>query len=126
MDVCMSISSAMNEICDANPQISNKKLFESGMQVGKDAIGTMSNTLILAYVGSSMSLLVVYYIYNYSFIQFVNKDEIAAEILRTFTGSIGLILSIPITSLLYLFFRKKKYNKSRAAVVQSIKKRNWY
>lgn len=113
MDVCMSISSAMDEICETDPRITNTKLFLSGMHIGKDAIGTMSNTLILAYVGSSMYLLLVFYIYEQSLIQFVNGEGIASEILRTFTGSIGLVLSIPITSLSYLFFRKKRAYQSR-------------
>jgi len=107
MDVCMSIASAMDEICQANPSLSNPKLFTSGMHVGKDAIGTMSNTLILAYVGSSINLLIVFYIYQQSFLQFINREDISSEVLRAFTGSIGLIFSIPITSASYLFFRKK-------------------
>lgn len=107
MDVCMSISSAMDEICKANRKISNYDLFISGIQIGRDSIGTMSNTLILAYVGSSINLLVIFYMYNQSFIQLINGEEIASEILRALSGSIGLVLSIPITSFIYIMIRKK-------------------
>lgn len=107
MDVCMSIASAMDEICKANRKISNYDLFKSGIQIGKDSIGTMSNTLILAYVGSSINLLVIFYIYNQSFIQLINGEEIASEILRALSGSIGLVLSIPITSFIYILMRKR-------------------
>lgn len=106
MDVCMSIASAMDEICEANPRLTNSNLFFSGMRIGKDVMGTMVNTLILAYVGSSINIILVCYIYGLTFVQFINSDQIASEILRAFAGSIGLVLSIPITSLCYLFFRK--------------------
>ncbi len=109
MDVCMSIASAMDEICEANPRMTNINLLIAGMRVGRDAIGTMSNTLILAYVGSSINLLIVFYIYGQTLTQFINSDGIASEILRTLTGSIGLVLAIPITSVSYLLFRKSYY-----------------
>jgi uncharacterized membrane protein len=112
MDICMSIASAMDEINEANPRLSGSDLFIAGMRIGKDVLGTMTNTLILAYVGSSINLLLVYYIYGLTLTQFINGDQIACEILRSFSGSIGLVLSIPITTISYLIFRNKKMGLS--------------
>lgn len=106
MDICMSISSAMEEIEQANKRITNMQLFLSGIRIGKDVLGTMTNTLILAYVGSSINLILVFYMYGLTLKQFINRDEIASEIIRSLTGSIGLVLAIPITALAFLWFRK--------------------
>ncbi|MBD3156674.1 YibE/F family protein [Candidatus Peregrinibacteria bacterium] len=99
MDVGMSIASSVNEIYLANKSISGKKLFEAGMQVGKDIMGTMSNTLILAYVGSSFPLLLLFAMDNFDFMHVINFDFIAAEIVRSISGSFGLLLAIPVTAL---------------------------
>lgn len=113
MDVCMSIASTMDEIYTISPKINNFDLFVSGVKVGKDIMGTMSNTLILAYAGSSMSMILVFYLYKLSFVQFINTEQIAAEVLRSFCGSIGLIFSIPLTALFYIILKKKKLKKTR-------------
>lgn len=68
MDVAMSISSTLNEIYYHNPYLSVKELFHSGQNVGKDMMGTMSNTLILAFTGSSINTLIFIYAYNYPLI----------------------------------------------------------
>ncbi len=99
MDVGMSISSAVNEIAQANPNLGPKELFKSGMNVGKDIMGTMSNTLILAYVGSAFPLLMLFYLNNFAALQVINFDFMAAEIVRSISGSFGLLLAIPITAL---------------------------
>lgn len=109
MDVAMSIASSMYEIREINPDISPSELMKSGMNVGKDIMGTMSNTLILAYTGSSIPLLLVFMAYDTSLVKILNLDLIATEIIRSFVGSIGLIITIPITSLttgLILKFKK--------------------
>ncbi len=108
MDVGMSIASSVNEIYLANKSISGKKLFEAGMQVGKDIMGTMSNTLILAYVGSSFPLLILFAIDDFSFMQVINFDFIAAEIVRSISGSFGLLLAIPITALASSLLLRKR------------------
>lgn len=101
IDVAMSISSAMEELKINNPNISSKDLMKSGLVVGKDSIGTMSNTLILAYVGSSLPLLLLFSSYNSAFIDIVNMDLVATEIVRALTGSIGLLAAVPMTVLSY-------------------------
>ena len=100
MGVGMSITSSIDEIYKANNQLSVKELFDSGMNVGKDIMGTMINTLILAYAGTSIPLLLVFMAYETSMTKIINMDIIATEIVRALSGSIGLILTIPITALI--------------------------
>jgi uncharacterized membrane protein len=97
MDVSMSISSSMHEIIRADPTIKRNDLISAGMNVGRDIIGTMSNTLILVYIGSSLPLMLLFLAYDVPFIEIINKDIIASEVIRALSGSIGLIIAIPIT-----------------------------
>ncbi len=109
MDVGMSVASSIDEIYKANKDLEIKELFNSGMNVGKDIMGTMTNTLILAYAGTSIPLLLLFMAYETSMVKIMNMDIIATEIVRSLSGSIGLILTIPITALItsYLLKRKK-------------------
>lgn len=100
MDVCMSIASSIEEIKHVSPFISNKELFIAGMNVGKDVMGTMINTLILAYAGSSLLLMLMYLGYNIPLIEIINDDLVVTEIIRALAGTIGLISAIPITALI--------------------------
>lgn len=99
MDVGMSIASAIAEVKRVNPDLTHKQLFWSGMNVGRDIMGTMANTLILAYAGGAISLLLLVRAYEVEFIRLINMDAIAAEVLRALAGSIGLVSAIPITAL---------------------------
>ncbi len=98
MDVAMSIASAMDEVTLARPRITHDVLLRSGLRVGRDIMGTMSNTLILAYAGGSIPLLLLFAAYGTPMIQIVNFDHIATEVVKAFAGSIGLIAAIPITA----------------------------
>ncbi len=108
MDVGMSIASSVNEIYLANKTISGEKLFKAGMQVGKDIMGTMSNTLILAYVGSSLPLLLLFAMDHFNFMHVINFDFIAAEIVRSISGSFGLLLAIPVTAFIGSILIRKR------------------
>lgn len=108
MDVAISIASSMWEIEELNPEITNKQLIKSGMNIGKDIMGAMSNTLILAYVGSSLSLIMVFVSFKLSFCEIINLDIVATEIIRSIAGSIGLVLSIPVTVFVSVLLRDKK------------------
>ena len=103
MDVSMSIASSMQEIWTANPRLSKKELFKSGLTVGKDITATMSNTLILAFVGSSLPLVMMIWGYGMSFKQFINIPRIVIEIMHGISGSIGIIAAVPCTALVALF-----------------------
>lgn len=98
MDVGMSIASAIHEIYKANPKLSRWELYKSGLNVGRDIIGTMSDTLILAYTGSALPLLILIAAHDQSLIKIINLDMIASEVVRALAGSIGLILAVPITA----------------------------
>lgn len=111
MDIGMSISSAIEEINIANPDLNQKELFKAGMNVGKDIMGTMTNTLILAYTGASIPLLLLFMAYETSLTKIINLDVIASEIVRSLSGSIGLILTIPLTAIIASILIKRKTNK---------------
>ncbi len=100
MDVAMSISSACWEMRTLNPEISRGQLFRSGMNIGRDAMGTMANTLILAFAGSSLNVLLLFQIYDYPMMQLFNADTIAAEVIRGLAGSIGILLCVPLVAAL--------------------------
>ncbi len=100
MDVGMSIASAVDEIKKANPMMGKAALIRAGMNVGRDIMGTMSNTLILAYTGGAIPLMLVFMAYEMPFVRILNLDLIATEIVRALAGSIGLIVAIPITSII--------------------------
>jgi uncharacterized membrane protein len=108
MDVGISIASAIDEIHKANPRLSSRRLFRSGMNVGKDVMGTMVNTLILAYTGTSIPMLLLFMAYETELSKVFNLDVIATEIVRSLSGSIGLILTIPITAIIASYYAKDK------------------
>ena len=108
MDVGMSIASSLDEIKLKNPEITGKELFKSGMNIGRDVIGTMTNTLILAYVGSSLTLILLFMACNMSLAEILNKETIAEEIISAITGSMGVVYTIPITSIVYSVLNKDK------------------
>ena len=103
MDVSMSIASSMQEMLAVNPRLSKKELFRSGLTVGKDITGTMSNTLILAFAGSSLPLVMMIWGYSMSFTQFINIPRIVIEVMHGISGSIGIIAAVPCTALAALF-----------------------
>lgn len=109
MDVCTSISSVIHEIKLSNKDASGWFLFKSGMSVGRDIIGTMSNTLILAYAGASMSVIITFMAYDANLAEVVNQEVISVEILRSLAGSIGLILAVPLTAFIASSVAKEKH-----------------
>jgi uncharacterized membrane protein len=100
MDTAMSIVSAMNEIHAHMPAMKTAGLVKAGMNVGKDLIGTMSNTLILAFAGSSLGMIILLYSKSVPFHQLLNSNYIAIEITQALAASLGIILTVPITAVL--------------------------
>ncbi len=100
MDVAMSISSTITEIYSQNPSLTRFQLFRSGISVGRDMMGTMSNTLVLAFAGGSLSTLVLNYTYDLSLNQILNSSNICIEIMQGISGSIGVVMTVPIVSVL--------------------------
>lgn len=117
MDVSMSIASSMQEILTANPHLTGKALFLSALTVGKDITGTMSNTLILAFTGSSLPLIMMIWGYGMSFKQCINIPRIVIEIMHGISGSIGIIAAVPCTALISVFiltFNNRRYRQISA------------
>lgn len=98
MDVAMSIASAAWELREHNDGLSRRELFRSGMNIGRDAMGTMANTLILAFAGSSFNLLILIQIYDIPFLQLANTDFLCIEILQSVAGSMGILLTVPLVA----------------------------
>lgn len=108
MDVGMSIASSLDEIKQKTPNITHKELFKSGMNIGKDAISTMTNTLILAYVGGAITLILLLMACNVEFLNIVNKETIAQEILSAVAGSMGVVYTVPVTAFIYSLLNRDK------------------
>ena len=110
MDVAVSITSSINELHEANPNISKKSMFKSAINIGNDIIGTMINTLILAYIASAIfTLLLIYMQANeYPLIRILNFQDIAVEIMRSICGSIGILIAVPLTAYIGTLIYKKK------------------
>ncbi len=99
-DVAVSIASSVSEIRRHHQGASFKELFMSGMVVGKEHMGALANTLIFAYVGASLSTLLLYSQFGGSWLKFINFDSVTDEVIRSLAGTIGLVFTVPITALL--------------------------
>lgn len=108
-DTGMSVASAAAEIRLANPDIKFKELFVSALNVGRDVMGTMANTLILAYVGAATPMLLLVMGYQIEWLKIVNLDMIATEFVRGVAGSIGLVVAVPITAAVAAFLMTKDW-----------------
>ena len=100
MDVTMSVASAISEVKRANPDMKTTELIAAGMSVGRDIMGTMANTLILAYTGGALPFLLLFMVYEMEPLRIVNWELIVTEIIRALVGSIALIISVPITAVI--------------------------
>ena len=114
MDTSMSITSAIVELKDVNPGMKSKELFRSGMNIGRDVMGTMTNTLILAFTGSSINLFVMFYMYQYQYTYLMNMQTLVVEFIQGLSGSIAVILSIPVSALLAARFIGGQKIKARS------------
>ncbi|SMC26281.1 Uncharacterized membrane protein [Clostridium acidisoli DSM 12555] len=111
MDVSISIASSINEVNENNPDKTVGELIKSGMNIGRDIMGTMANTLILAYAGESMYLIMLVYSYNLPMYRVLDQDAIASAVLNSIAGSIGLIFTIPITAVVAAILLKRNAKK---------------
>ena len=100
MDVAMSLSSALSEVHAADPTLDARALFRSGMNIGRDMVGTMTNTLILAFLGSGLTLTLYLYPLVLSAHQLLSSASLSVGVTTEVSGSIGVILSVPITALI--------------------------
>lgn len=124
MDVSMSVTSPLCELKGTNKGVGAGALMKSGFSIGKDFMGTMTNTLILAYMGSSMIVVLIYAASNYPLLSILNKEEIVFEFLQSLVGSLGILFTIPLTTIIaslvlsggkeepqYQAIRKNRYSR---------------
>ena len=121
MDASMAVASAIEEVKRANPQIGIRGCIRAGLNVGKDEMGTMANTLIFAYIGADMTLALLPMVrfesvgQAYPLTRVINGEAGAAEIVQALTGTIGLIMAIPITAVIAGFLIGRTHELSAAA-----------
>ena len=113
MDIAMDIAASMDEVRSKKPDISARELIQSGFNVGRHVIGTMATTLLLAYSGGYLTLLMIFKVKEPSILRMINLKIVAAEIMRTLVGSVGLVLVAPATAIvggivLTGFLKRKK------------------
>ena len=113
MDVAMSVASALSELKVVNPALTWQDLWRSGMNIGRDMVGTMTNTLIMAFLGSGFTLIIYLYSLNLPFHELMSSTYLALEVVSGVASAIGVILAIPVTALLSaLLFSPPHRNKS--------------
>ena len=98
MDVAMSISSAIQELTRVNDSLTAKELMKSGMNIGRDMVGTMTNTLILAILGSGLTLVVYIYSLGLQPWQLLSSPYMSLEAISAVASSIGVMLAVPLTA----------------------------
>jgi uncharacterized membrane protein len=99
-DVTVTQTSAVWELHDANPTMGWRGLYRAGIRIGRDHIASVVNTLVLAYAGAALPLLLLFSIAQSSVGTVANSELVAEEIVRTLVGSIGLVASVPVTTVL--------------------------
>jgi uncharacterized membrane protein len=113
MDVAVSISSSLWEIKEKARNLTFKVLFRSGINIGRDIMGTMADTLVLAYIGSSLSVVILLTVFSGSLMELFNSEMIAVEILQAVAGSFGILFAMPLTALFcsLIYLRNKGNNR---------------
>ena len=114
MDVAMSVASSMGEVLAQNPAMHRTALFASGMRIGRDMMGTDSNTLILAFAGGSVSMLLLDYAYDLPILQILNSNNIGISVMQGLAGSFGVVLAVPVTVVLATFLYTAGRHKQAA------------
>lgn len=113
MDVAMSIASSMHELSETMENKSFNNMLKSGMNIGRDAIGTMTNTLILAYIGGSLATVLLLIAYNKNVLYLFNMEMIVVEVIQAIVGSIGILFAVPVTAAFSAYiFNKEKSKKA--------------
>lgn len=124
MDVSMSIAAALAEFKEKLEYTPMSLLVKSGMAIGRDIMGTMANTLILAYIGSSLSVVLLLVSYNSSLLELLNKEMIVVEILQSLVGSIGILVTIPVTSLVCASFFSERIRNNTPEKNETLTKKS--
>ena len=113
VDGAIEVASSMEEIRRANPNMPTWRLIASGLNVGTDILGTMVNTLVFAYLGVELLLVITIIapsaeLFKEPTVQLLSVGVVSAEIVRLLAGTLGLVLAIPITAVICAFWNPKK------------------
>ena len=100
LDLSIDISAALDEVIKNNPSVSRANLIKSGLSIGKSVVGSQTTTLLLAYMGSYITILMVYMAQGTPLMYILNSQKVSSEILHTFVGCIGLVLVSPLTAII--------------------------
>ena len=124
MDVGMDIASSLTELYNQNPEIRALELMRSGFTIGRDIMGTMSNTLVLAYIGSGLHVTLLFMTYYDNLEKVLSVEMITGEVLQALAGSIGIVFTIPVTTfatvfLYYITRKRRRHRLAKAAAVGS-------
>lgn len=106
-DIAIAQGEAVHEIRQANPSISNRNLFGASLRLGRHHIASTVNTLVLAYVGSAMPLLLLFMTSKVGMVDFLNTELVAEEVVRTLAGTFALVATVPIATALSVFGNSK-------------------
>lgn len=120
MDVAMSMASALHELKLKAPNLPRKEIYKSGMAIGRDMMGTMANTLVLAYIGSALEVTLLQVIYNGSLFELMNKDRIILEVMQALIGSLGILFAIPFTAFICSIFYKNIGKNTKMSQIEEI------
>jgi uncharacterized membrane protein len=107
-DITISQASSVFELAAANPAFGVRELYRRAMNIGQDHIASTVNTLVLAYVGASLPLLLLFAVFPQPFGQTINREFVTEEVVRTLVGSLGLIAAVPLTTVLAGVFTGRK------------------
>lgn len=107
-DVSITQASVVGQLKAANPNFTARTLYAKALKVGRDHMGAVINTLILAYAGASLPLVLLLYTTSAPVLELINREVIATEIVRSIVGSIGLLLAVPLTTLIAVFLMRDK------------------
>ena len=107
MDLGMDVAAGMQEVVEHHPAVSRRELTRSGLRIGRSVVGTMSTTLLLAYSGGYLTLMMAFVAQGVHPVDFINNPYVASEAVKTIIGSFGLVLVAPFTALAGGFLLKK-------------------
>ena len=111
MDLAMDVSSSIDELSLKKPESSVFELLLSGLRIGRSVVGTMTTTLLLAYSGGYITLMMAFSAQGVNPVDFINNPHVASEMVKTLVGSFGLVLVAPLTAAIgALLFGKKHHN----------------
>ncbi len=111
-DISITQAAVVTELYNSNEQMSRYEVYRRALRVGREHVGALVNTLVLAYAGTSLPLLLFFYMSPHGFISSINSEVFATEIVRTIVGSVGLIFTVPVVTLLAVFYLKGYKSKS--------------